>query len=397
MDAIRTVRCLFTFVGGSLLGTLSAQAQLGPASMRGAIEVRSKNFAVTAATEALAQEVARAAEQQRQELAVHWLGQPLPNWSQPCPIKVTAGPNIGAGGSTTFTLSHGAVGHWLMKVQGSRERILDSVLPHEITHTILASHFAPLGRPVPRWADEGACTTVEHASEKSKHDHFLVQFLSQGRGIPFAVMFALKEYPDDIMPLYAQGYSVSSFLIAQGGPRRFVQFLEDGMRTEDWVAATDKHYSYPMIGKLQSAWNKWVGDGGGSVAQHTADALGVSRRALVANNSAPTVGPNSVVLIGATQPINNAIESEPRIVTNPFQSSKQTTPLGAESWYKRQLNNNSQPTDETKTNANLAGQSVSSPANFGTDFSSSQPQSTQTLNAAQPPNWAGGPSFPMYR
>ena len=68
-----------------------------------------------------------------------------------------------------------------MKIQGSRERILDSVLPHEITHTIFATHF---GRPLPRWADEGACTTVEHASEKAKQDKLLIQFLLTDRGIP---------------------------------------------------------------------------------------------------------------------------------------------------------------------------------------------------------------------
>ncbi|MFN9912998.1 MAG: hypothetical protein ACK53L_10455, partial [Pirellulaceae bacterium] len=106
------------------------------------------------------------------------------------------------------------------------------------------------------------------------HDHFLIQFLSQGRGLPFATMFTLKDYPADIMPLYAQGYSVTCFLIAQGGPRRFVKFLEEGMRSEDWVAATEHHYAYPKIGKLQTAWNRWVADGGGGIERHTAIALG---------------------------------------------------------------------------------------------------------------------------
>ena len=61
-----------------------------------------------------------------------------------------------------------------MTIQGSHERILDSVLPHEVTHTIFASHFR---QPVPRWADEGACTTVEHVSERTKQQQMLIQFL----------------------------------------------------------------------------------------------------------------------------------------------------------------------------------------------------------------------------
>ncbi len=84
---------------------------------------------------------------------------------------------------------------------------------------------------------------------------------------------------------------MTCFLVAQGGPQRFVKFLEDGMRTEDWVAATERHYGYPRIGKLQTAWNRWVGDGGGNVDRHTAVALGLSRdtAALAAGRTGPVV------------------------------------------------------------------------------------------------------------
>jgi hypothetical protein len=231
-------------------------------------------------------------------------------------------------------MSQGAVGGWRMNVQGTRERILDSVLPHEITHTILASHFARLGKPVPRWADEGACTTVEHQSERSKHDHFLVEFLGQGRALPFTTMLTLREYPQDIMPLYAQGYSVTSFLIAQNGPQRFVKFLEDGMRSEDWVGATEKHYGYPRIGKLQTAWNRWVLDGGGQTERHTALALGMARNsttiaaadasrvAVASATAAPSMaGPSSESSYYKDQLLRNA-----KATTDNLASGVQVTP-----------------------------------------------------------------------
>ncbi len=310
-------------------------------------QARTENFLVIAASPQLANEVAQAAESQRHQLAVHWLGKPLPKWPQPCPITVLAGPQLGAGGSTTFTMHGGTVGNWRMNVQGTEERILDSVLPHEITHTVLASHFAPMGRPVPRWADEGACTTVEHQSERSKHDHFLVEFLSHGRGIPFATMFTLRDYPADIMPLYAQGYSVSSFLIAQGGPQRFVKFLEDGMRTNDWAAAVESHYEYPKLGKLQSAWNKWVGDGGGDVHSHTAQALGLSTRAIASNN---TPGQPVMVAVNNTNPsdaltgsaVSKASALNVAASTNPVRIASATAPDKSQSYYLQQLNNHSQ-------------------------------------------------------
>jgi hypothetical protein len=181
---------------------------------------------------------------------------------------VTAGASLGAGGETQFALYNGNVGDWKMSVQGTPERILDSVLPHEITHTILASHFAPMNTHVPRWADEGACTTVEHGSEQAKHKKFLVEFLSTGRGLSFNRMFGLKDYPQDILPLYAQGHSVVEFLIAQGGPRQFVKFLEDGMQSQQWEAAVKRAYGYETMGQLQIKWNQWIAAGRGSVDKY---------------------------------------------------------------------------------------------------------------------------------
>ena len=278
----------------------AAQIFVGPRSV-----VKTQNFRVYARSAELANEVARSAEENRKQLALHWLGRELPSWSEPCPLVVHDGPTMPASGETKYTLDRGDVGKLQMSVSGTPERILDSVLPHEITHTVMASHFAALGKPLPRWADEGACTTVEHQAERSKHDVMLVRYLSEGRGIPFAVLFALKDYPRDMMPLYAQGYSLSCFLICQGGPRRFVQFLERGMETEDWASATDEFYQYPKLGNLQIAWNDWVRGGGGQVDSYTAESLGVSTNAIAASTR------NPVQLASATSPTIVAINNLP--------------------------------------------------------------------------------------
>jgi hypothetical protein len=145
-----------------------------------------------------------------------------------------------------------------MNIQGSRERVLDSVLPHEITHMIFASHFR---RPLPRWADEGGATSVEHVSEKQKHRVMLVQFLRTGHGIAFDQMFAMTEYPADVMPLYAQGYSLAEFLIFKGGRRRFVDFLGDGMQSGQWSEAIQRNYGITDLSALQNTWVAWVAQG----------------------------------------------------------------------------------------------------------------------------------------
>lgn len=220
--------------------------------------VRSQHFIVSAPTRELAEEICQAAEQLRKDLAIEWLGQELGTWRDICPIQANVHPQLGAGGVTSFMFDRGQPWGWTMSVQGSRERILDSVLPHEITHTIFATHF---GRPLPRWADEGACTTVESPAERAKQDKFLIQFLTTDRGIPFNQMFAMKEYPADILPLYSQGYSLARYLIQQGGKRKFVDYVGEGMRTNNWTATTKKHYGFTSLSDLQVTWVDWVGQG----------------------------------------------------------------------------------------------------------------------------------------
>jgi hypothetical protein len=246
--------------------------------------VRSAHFIVSAPTPQLAEEICQAAEQFRRDLAVEWLGRELPEWQGPCPIKADVAPNLGAGGATSFVFHGGAPSQWTMQIQGSRERVLDSVLPHEITHTIFATHF---GRPLPRWADEGACTTVEHTSEKAKQDHFLIQFLTPDargntRGIPFNRMFQMKEYPPDILPLYSQGYSLARFFIEQGGKPKFVQYVGEGMQTNNWPATTRKYYGFGSLSDLQLTWVEWVRKGSPSLPNGM-----VPENLLVSSQAAP--------------------------------------------------------------------------------------------------------------
>lgn len=216
---------------------------------------RTQNFIITAATPELAREIGDSGEAYRRTLAQEWLGRELPPWSEPCPVTVKVGSHLGAGGATSFCFHQGQPYGWRMEIQGSRERLLDSVLPHEVTHMIFATHF---GRPLPRWADEGACTTVEHVSEKAKQQHLLVEFLTTGRGIAFNKMFAMKDYPKDILPLYSQGYSLARYLIAAGGRQKFVAYVGDGMNLNNWTLATKKHYGFESLSDLQITWLDWV-------------------------------------------------------------------------------------------------------------------------------------------
>lgn len=217
---------------------------------------RTPNFIVTAPTPKIAEQVGKTAEIARDELAVLWLGKKMPRWYKPCTIKVKVG-QIGAGGATTFAFDRGEVFGWRMTVQGTLERILDSVIPHEVSHTVFASHFR---RPLPRWADEGAATLIEHESERRRQQLLLGQVWNTSRKIPLRNLLAIKEYPsdmNDVMTLYAEGHSLADFLVQAGGRPRFLAFL-DTAHNKGWDHALRYHYKLKGVSDLDGRWNKWV-------------------------------------------------------------------------------------------------------------------------------------------
>lgn len=312
-----------------------------------AADFRTQNFLVMAPTPDLARAVGMAAEGYRRDLAIHWLGKELPPWPAPCPIRVIAGDHLAAQGVTTYHRS--PVRDFQMEVVGSTERILDSVLPHEVTHTLLATHF---GRPLPRWADEGICTTVEHPVERQKHEAKLREFLSTRRGISMNKLFLMTEYPADVLPMYAQGYSVCQFLIAQRGPRQFVDFVGDYMRNPSWTQNVRKHYGYESLAELQQLWLAWVAKGSGPVdafMKHpdrpAADGSGV----LLASAQAPAAGnrvgiapsPAAPQPSGAAQPTNLNPPVVGRVGMNPTSNPTSPAPGG---WYSRLKDGTASPT-----------------------------------------------------
>lgn len=289
---------------------------------------RTQNFIVDSPDPEFSAQVAQAAEEYRRTLALEWLGRELPPWQQPCPIRVVFEPQ--AHGATSFRFS-GPTGEsgqpfdWQMEVYGTPERILDSVLPHEITHTIFASHFK---QRLPRWLDEGACSSVEHFSEIRKQEHNLLVFLTSGKGIPFNRMVRMMEYPPEMLPLYAQGYSVVRFMLEIDSKPHFVNFVRQGLQTQDWDGAVKDFYGFQDLSDLQVTWNQWVGDGSPGL-QEVGDAIAkyVPRyRAMV---SAPKAAPS----VGASVPPSPRSQGEPELL-GPTRGSGKSGGLTTESLWE---------------------------------------------------------------
>ena len=232
------------------------------------------NFVAHADDSKVAEQVARTAEYFRKVLAQEWTGEELPQWATPCPIQVTVG-TMGASGSTTFTFENGQVHSWDMRVRGSLERVLDSVVPHEVCHTIFASKFR---RPLPRWADEGAATLVEHPSERLRQVDLLNRVFGKRQQMPLQKLFGIREYPDnpeELYTLYAEGYSLAEFLVQRTGAegkRVYLDFLGEAL-TSGWDTAIEKHYGFASVKELEQHWGKWVMAGSPSLPREAQYAM----------------------------------------------------------------------------------------------------------------------------
>jgi hypothetical protein len=217
---------------------------------------RTQNFVVEAPNAQIAQQIGQYAEQYRKEKALHWLGEEMPPWSEPCPVKVSVTMN-GSGGATSFTFDRGRVLGQHMHIEGSLDRLIASVLPHEVTHTVFAYHFRS---PVPRWADEGGSVLGEDDQERQRHDTLVWQILNTpGRAMPMRRLLGLRDYPPDVMTLYAQGYSVTSFLVGMSSRPAFLNFVADGMR-QGWDQAVQAHYRFNSVEELEKAWVKHIAE-----------------------------------------------------------------------------------------------------------------------------------------
>jgi RNA polymerase sigma factor (sigma-70 family) len=223
-----------------------------PVGEQAAATVRTRNFTVTAPNARVARLIGDAAERHRKEQAVLWLGEELPAWENRCPVTIKI-VSEGCGGATAFTYADGKVERRDMHLEGSLERLLTSALPHEVTHTVLADYF---GSPVPRWADEGGAVMSEDDEEQQRHGRLLREtIIEKGRLIPLSRLLKLTEFPDDVMALYAEGHSLTRFLVERKDRKTFLAFVKQGMK-EGWDKAAKEKYSFADVAELEQVWLK---------------------------------------------------------------------------------------------------------------------------------------------
>ncbi|MGL4554156.1 MAG: hypothetical protein ACRC33_23580 [Gemmataceae bacterium] len=261
--------------------------------------------------ERLAERLGQWAEYYRKLKAKEWLGREMPDWPHQCPlrVKITYG---NSGGATSFDYVRGTYLPVDMEVEGKMDRIIASVLPHEVTHTVMAHYF---GQPVPRWADEGGSVLSEDEQERQQHEGEVRRIVaSRARAIPLKRLFDLKQYPRDMIVLYAEGYSVTSLLVGRSSRGAFLAFVADGMR-RGWDAALQAHYKIRSVDALEAEWLETLkqparqGQGQATlIASADTRTTGTPTGREVVRRTLPPASP----IVGSPRPVVRGQEEEPR-------------------------------------------------------------------------------------
>ncbi len=147
-------------------------------------------------------------------------------WSPPCDIylyptskdfaRLTGQPDTSPGFSTMGVNGTRVVGR-RVNLRADHPQLLTAILPHEVTHVVLADLFTQ--QQIPRWADEGMAVLAEPKAEQVSRASELNDPLREGRVFKLSELMAI-DYPSaDAWNLYyAQSVSLTSFLVELGTP-----------------------------------------------------------------------------------------------------------------------------------------------------------------------------------
>ena len=152
---------------------------------------------------------------------------PLRRFSLPlAPVfhRMTGQPEDSPGFST-MGLNAGRVIARRINLRVDHPNLIKAVLPHEITHVLLADLFPD--QQVPRWADEGIAVLSEPPSEQRLRAADLEKPLAAGRLFKVQDLMVM-DYPDGQSwgLYYAQSVSLTRFLVEQGTSAQFIQFVQ---------------------------------------------------------------------------------------------------------------------------------------------------------------------------
>jgi hypothetical protein len=250
---------------GAALGPVAADPPAAPAPVSWHVR-DTANFSIYHTDAALAERVGKAAEAVRAQQAKRWGSNATRvSWSPRCDIylyptarqfaQMTGQPETSPGFST-MGMSGSRVTARRVNLRADHPQMLDAIMPHEVTHVVLADLFTQ--QQIPRWADEGMAVLAEPAAEQSNRCADLTGPLREGRIFKLSDLMAI-DYPNaEAWSLYyAQSVSLTQFLVQLGTPQQFVSFVR-GAQKIGIEASLKAAYKIDGFPDLEQRWQEFA-------------------------------------------------------------------------------------------------------------------------------------------
>jgi hypothetical protein len=240
------------------------------------------NFRIFHRDAHLAEAVAEAAESVRATQAKRWSSPAVQRtWTPRCEIylyptgellaQATGQPDTSPGFSAMEVNGNRIVARKI-HLRADHAQVRDAILPHEVTHVVLADLF--IAQPLPRWADEGIAVLAEPPTEQQLKAAELREPLQSGQVFSLDKLMAM-DYPDakDWGIYYAQSVSLTRYLAEQGPPEWFVRFVRASQQKGVEAALRDV-YQIGGLDVLQQRWLEYARGQLATLGTSTVDANG---------------------------------------------------------------------------------------------------------------------------
>jgi hypothetical protein len=213
-----------------------------------------------------AEEVAQRCEKLRASLAdVYGLDSGNDKWQPRCQIflfqnKQKYGAVVGRAameslGSSLVTPDTGVVKSRRIDLRTDVKNYLEEVLPHELTHVLIADHFRE--GPPPLWYDEGLALLADSKTKQTLHLRDLRNGMSRGSAFSLQDLLTANQYPsaDRVSVFYGQCASVARCLSNHAGTQKVHEFVR---RSQEVGAnlALQETYGIAGVTELETLWRK---------------------------------------------------------------------------------------------------------------------------------------------
>jgi hypothetical protein len=257
-----------------------------PTKLGNWLVLETTNFRILYADYDLAEQVAHAAEAAREAQTKRWTGKsPRGPWTPRCDIylyptgqilsRMTGQPEESPGFST-MGMNGGQIIARRINLRADHKNLVNAIVPHEVTHVVLADLFPH--KQIPRWADEGMAVLAEPHTEQRIRVADLDEPLSSGRLFELGDLMQM-DYPDGRYwaLYYAQSVSLTRFLVDQGTPAQFIEFVR-GIQRSDHQSELRRIYKIDGFPDLQKRWVAYARSKGARGSTATAAGAGSTAR-----------------------------------------------------------------------------------------------------------------------